>query len=93
MNNYKTLFSFSFRDYGSSAGVWHDGCKVPICMGINKCNSDLATYCRSLAAYLLEMAHNYDNADDFTMPLFDKEAREIQLDKVRKIMQPICEEE
>lgn len=89
MKKYKTLMSFSFRDYGEPAGVWHDGCKVAICMGQNKGFSDMATYCRSLAAYLLEMAHNYDNAGDFTMPKFDKEHREKQIDKVREMMKPV----
>lgn len=93
MKKYKTLMSFAFRDYGESAGVWHDGCKVPICMGCSRSPADMATYCRSLAAYLLEMAHNYDNAGDFTMPKFGKDAREKQLDKLREIMKPIFESE
>lgn len=93
MKKYKTLMSFSFRDYGDHSGVWHDGCKVPVCMGGRAGFSDMATYCRSLSAYLLEMAHNYDNAGDFTIPKFDKQAREIQLDKVREYMTPIFESE
>lgn len=93
MKKYKTIMSFSFRDYGGYAGVWHDGCKVAICMGQRKVFSDMSTYCRSLAAYLLEMAHNYDNAEDFTMPKFDKEHRETQLEKLRELMTPIFEKE
>lgn len=93
MKKYKTLMSFSFRDYGESAGVWHDGCKVPICMGCSRSPADMATYCRSLAAYLLEMAHNYDNANDFTFPKFDEQARLNQLEKVADIMKPIFESE
>ena len=53
----------------------------------------MAEYCRALAAYLLEMAHNYDNARDFTMPKFGKDAREKQLDKLREIMKPVFESE
>ena len=90
MRNYKTLFSFSFRDYGDHAGVWHDGCKVGILSIYRKpTHDDMADYCRALAAYLLEMAHNYDNAGDFTMPKFDKEHREKQIDKVREMMKPV----
>lgn len=89
MKNYKTLFSFSFRKYGDCAGVYHDGCKTPICLGAGESPPDMAEYCRALAAYLLEMAHNYDNAEDFTMPKFDKEHREKQLDKLREIMKPV----
>lgn len=86
MRKYKTLFSFSFRKYGDFAGVYHDRCKTPICLGAGESPSDMAEYCRSLAAYLLEMAHNYDNAKDFTFPKFDREHREKQLDKLREIM-------
>lgn len=86
MRKYKTLFSFSFRKYGDFAGVYHDGCKMPICLGAGESPSDMAEYCRSLAAYLLEMSHNYDNAKDFTFPKFDHEHREKQLDKLREIM-------
>ena len=86
MRKYKTLFSFSFRKYGDFAGVYRDGCKMPICLGAGKSPSDMAEYCRSLAAYLLEMSHNYDNAKDFTFPKFDHEHREKQLDKLREIM-------
>lgn len=93
MKNYKTLFSFSFRKYGDCAGVYHDGCKTPICLGAGESPPDMAEYCRALAAYLLEMAHNYDNAEDFTMPKFDKEHREKQLDKLREIMKPVFESE
>ena len=86
MRKYKTLFSFSFRKYGDFAGVYHDGCKMPICLGAGESPSDMAEYCRSLAAYLLEMSHNYDNAKDFTFPKFDHEHIEKQLDKLREIM-------
>lgn len=86
MRKYKTLFSFSFRKYGDFAGVYRDRCKMPICLGAGESPSDMAEYCRSLAAYLLEMSHNYDNAKDFTFPKFDHEHREKQLDKLREIM-------
>lgn len=87
MKKYETMFSFSFRDYGDFSGVWRDGCRVPICIGDSKSLSDMATYCRSLAAYLLEMAHNYDNAGDFTLPKFDNQSKEKQLEKLRDLME------
>ena len=53
----------------------------------------MATACQCLAAHLLEMAHDYEHAKDFCAPEFDKEHREIQLDKVRQYMTPIFESE
>lgn len=92
MKNYKTVCSFSFRDYGHMAGVWRDKCKQPICMGLSNDAHDMASYCRALAGTLLEMAHQYDHNDDFCTPEFDKQHQEIQLEKLRKTMQPIFEE-
>lgn len=91
MKKYKTMFSFSFRSYGDNAGVWHDGRKTPICMGTGFSHTEISIYCLSLAAYLLEMAHDYEHADDFVIPVFDKEHREAQLEKLRALMMPVFE--
>lgn len=94
MRKYKTLFSFSFRDYGDHAGVWHDGCKVGILSIYRKpTHDDMADYCRALAAYLLEAAHYCEHADDFCAPDFDKEHREKQFDELREMMKPIFAKE
>lgn len=93
MKKYKALVSFSFRDYGNHSGVWRDGCNTAICMGSVCRPDDMAIYCRSLSAYLLEMAHQYDHAKDFCAPEFDKQHREMQLEKVRQLMTPIFEKE
>lgn len=93
MKKYKTLASFSFRDYGDSAGVWDDKRGSFIFLGNSGNLQDMATACQCLAAHLLEMAHDYEHAKDFCAPEFDKEHCEIQLDKVRQYMTPIFESE
>ena len=85
MRKYKTLMSFSFRDYGTDLSVFDDDNPVPLFMGCNN-NMDKAEGCRVLAAYLLEVAHTYDHAKDFCAPEFDNEQREKQLDELRKTM-------
>lgn len=92
MKNYRTLFSYSFQDYGDHIALLRDNRNTPIFIG-NHSNNDMAEACRVLAAEILEVAHQFEHAEEFCAPEFDKEAREIQLGKVRKIMQPICEEE
>lgn len=92
MNNYKTLFSYSFQDYGDHIALLLNNRNTHIFIG-NRSNNDMAEACRVLAAEMLEVAHQFENAKGVCAPEFDKEAREIQIDKVRKIMKPICEEE
>ena len=89
MNNYKTLFSYSFQDCGDHIALLLNNRNTPIFIG-NRSNNDMAEACRVLAAEILEVAHQFEHAEEFCASEFDKEAREIQLDKVRKIMKPIC---
>ena len=93
MKKYKTLMSFSFREDKDSLGVFNDNTNSFIFLGNPGNMQDMATACQCLAGYLLEMAHNYEHAKDFCAPEFDKEHREIQLDKVRQYMTPIFESE
>lgn len=92
MKKYKTLMSFSFRDYGTNLSVIDDKSPVPLFMGCNN-NMDKADALRFLAAYLLQYAHEYDHAKDFCSTEFDKEQREKQLDELRKTMTPMYEKE
>lgn len=92
MRTYKTLFSYSFRDYGDHVAVFLDDRKTLLFLGSHT-DSDMAEACRVLAAELLESAHQFDHAKDFCAPEFDKEHREKQLDKLREIMKPIFESE
>lgn len=89
MRNYKTLFSFSFRDYGDNITVMGDKCKEFICMTQDKGPDGIAWCYQRLAAYLLEAAHYCEHSEDFVAPDFDKEHREKQLDKVREMMKPV----
>lgn len=93
MRNYKTLFSFSFRDYGDNITVMRDKCKEFICMTQDKSPESMAWCYQRLAAYLLEAAHYCEHADDFCAPDFDKEHREKQFDELREMMKPIFAKE
>lgn len=92
MRKYKTLFSYSFRDYGDKISVSLDDRDTPLFIGSHN-DYDMAEACRVLAAEMLECAHQFEYAKDFVAPKFDKENREKQLEKVRQLMSPIFEKE
>ena len=92
MRTYRTLFSYSFRDYGDKISVFLDDRNMPLFIGSHN-DYDMAEACRVLAAEMLECAHQFEYAKDFTAPKFDKEHREKQLDKLRERMKPVFESE
>lgn len=92
MRKYRTLFSYSFRDYGDEISVALDDRDTPLFIGSHN-DYDMAEACRVLAAEMLESAHQFEHAKDFVAPEFDNEHREKQIDKLRELMKPIFENE